>query len=439
MRTLSRIVPAVAAALLAVLPAAATAQQSDASSVDAAILDVLLARGLIDQAQYEELLAMVHDRVESQRGEIELIEGRLARLRAPDVQTSGGQSGKLLFKSPDGKWSLGFKGRIQARVEHLNSEDNTQSGTNISVPRSRIGFEGTAGAENVRYKLEFDINTQKNIVDPSTSGSVTAKSIYIDWGFENGLALLLGQTEYPFGREALTSSANISFAERSIVFSQFEPEYEPLAMLYAKANEGEWEYYAAVSNGEGSGENNTAGTDQNGMRRGARVVWNPLGAVKNDGPAFQTFESGGTLASFGLDDMDNEENSGLNTATPGTDTDTIGYRHPDLRGPGRDHGRDHPSQLERERRPGRGRRRPHAAGRLAVHAQVGGGWPSRGDRLRRRRGSAADHLRPQLLRRPPQREVDARVGQGGHRWRRAGQAERARAVPGDLLGGESGV
>ena len=325
MRTLSRIVPVVAAAMLAVLPAGAAAQQSDATSVDAAILDVLLARGLIDQAQYEELLAMVHDRVESQRGEIELIEGRLARLRAPDVQTSGGQSGKLLFKSPDGKWSLGFKGRIQARVEHLNSEDNTQSGTNISVPRSRVGFEGTAGAENVRYKLEFDINTQKNIVDPSTSGSVTAKSIYVDWGFENGLALLLGQTEYPFGREALTSTANISFAERSIVFSQFEPEYEPLAMLYGKANEGEWEGYAAVSNGEGSGENNTAGTDQNGMRRGARVVWNPLGAVKNDGPAFQTIDSGGTLASFGLDYMDNEENSGLNTATPGTDTDTIGY------------------------------------------------------------------------------------------------------------------
>jgi Phosphate-selective porin O and P len=325
MRTLSRIVPAVAAALLAVLPAGASAQQSDATSVDAAILDVLLARGLIDQAQYEELLAMVHDRVESQRGEIELIEGRLARLRAPDVQTSGGQSGKLLFKSPDGKWSLGFKGRIQARVEHLNSEDNTQNATNISVPRSRVGFEGTAGAENVRYRLEFDINTQKNIVDPSTAGTVSAKSIYIDWGFENGLALLLGQTEYPFGREALTSSANISFAERSIVFSQFEPEYEPLAMLYAKANEGEWEYYAAVSNGEGSGENNTAGTDQNGMRKGARVVWNPLGAMKNDGPAFQTYETGGTLLGLGVNYMDNEENSGLNTATPGTDTDTVGY------------------------------------------------------------------------------------------------------------------
>ena len=40
------------------------------------------------------------------------------------------------------------------------------------------------------------------------------------------------------------------------------------------------------------------------------MVWNPLGAVKNDGPAFQTFESGGTLASFGLDYMVNEDELG---------------------------------------------------------------------------------------------------------------------------------
>src|SRR5262245_28069474 len=88
MRILARFVPALAAALLPVLPPVGAAQQTDATSVDAAILDILLQRGLIDQAQYDELVQMVRDKAESSRSEIDLIEGRLARLRAPDVQTS---------------------------------------------------------------------------------------------------------------------------------------------------------------------------------------------------------------------------------------------------------------------------------------------------------------------------------------------------------------
>jgi len=276
---------------------------------------------------------MVRDRADAARGEIDVIESRLSRLRAPDVQTSGGQSGKLLFKSPDGKWTLGFKGRIQARVEHLNSEDDTQDATNFSVPRARVGFEGIAGAENVKYKLEFDVSTQKKIQDPSAAGSVGARSIYIDWGFENGLAVLFGQTEFPFGREALTSTANISLAERSIVFTEFEPEYEPLAMLHATANEGEWEYYVAASNGEGRDKNNTAGHDNNGLREGARVVWNPLGAMKTDGPAFQTYDSGATLLGLGVAYMRNEESTGLNTATAGVSTASTGYEAQVFSGP----------------------------------------------------------------------------------------------------------
>ncbi|HEX5011887.1 MAG TPA: porin [Planctomycetota bacterium] len=333
MRILARFVPALAAALLAALPAVAAAQQTDATSVDAAILDILLQRGLIDQAQYDELVQMVREKAESSRNEIDVIEGRLARLRAPDVQTSGGASGKLLFKSPDGKWSMGFKGRIQARAESVNSQDSAQDGVNVSVPRARFGFEGNAGAENVKYRLEIDANTQKNLTDPATNGSVTLKQGYVDWGFENGLALLLGQTEFPFGREALTSTANISFAERSIVFQNFEPEYEPLVMLHGTAKGGIFEFQAAMANGEGSTKDNTAGEDNNGLRKGVRVAWNPLGPMKLEGPAFQTCDSGGTLLSFGLDAMENDDSTGLNTETPNSNTRSIDYEAQLMTGP----------------------------------------------------------------------------------------------------------
>jgi phosphate-selective porin len=185
----------------------------------------------------------------------------------------------------------------------------------------------------VKYRLEIDANTQKNLTDPATNGSVTLKQGYIDWGFENGLALLLGQTEFPFGREALTSTANISFAERSIVFANFEPEYEPLVMLHGTANGGIFEFQAAVANGEGATKDNTAGSSNDGLRKGVRFVWNPLGPMKLEGPAFQTYDSGGTLLSFGIDAMQNDDSTGVNTETPNSNTTSIDYEAQLMTGP----------------------------------------------------------------------------------------------------------
>jgi hypothetical protein len=319
--------------LVACLSGGAAAQATDATTLETAILDVLLARGLIDEAQYEELLALARARADDARGEIDLLESRLARLRAPDLQTSGGQSGKLLFKSSDGKWSLGVKGRIQARAEHVDADDDAKDGDNLSVPRSRLGFEGIAGAENVGYKLEFDLNTNKKLENPAKEGTLNLRHAFINWGFENGAQLVFGQTKFPFGREAITSSGNISLAERSIVSSEFFPEYEPLAMLQGTANDGEWEWYVAASNGEGRGKNNTPGDEVNGLRRGARVVWNPLGKFKLDGPAFQTVDSGETRVALGASWMRNADSSALSSATTDVDTESLGLEFQMLSGP----------------------------------------------------------------------------------------------------------
>jgi len=170
----------------------------------------------------------------------------------------------------------------------------------------------------------MDLNTQKKMTDPATEGTVTLRQGWIDWGFENGTDVLLGQTEFPFGREAMTSTANQQFGERSIVFTEFEPEYEPLGWYHGTFNEGKFEFWGAVSNGEGRGKNNTPSTDHNGLRENARVAWNPLGAVKNDGPAFQTYDTGETRLSIGANYMGNRDSAALNTATPGVDTRTAG-------------------------------------------------------------------------------------------------------------------
>ena len=327
-----RCLAATSLALLAFLPTA-RAQSDDSSSVDVAILDVMRARGLIDEAQYAELLAMARAKVDRERGEIDLIQGRLERLRAPDLQTEGGTPGKLKWKSSDGKWSLALKGRIVARVEHLSSDDNTKTVTNFSVPALRLYFEGNSGAENVTYKIEIDGPTSKTASDPATAGVFNLRDGWVNWSFENGANVEMGQFKFPFGREMLTTSAGTDLQERSIASIEFSPEYEPGAMAWGTADNGVFEWYVAAANGEGRSKNNTPGDTKNGLREGVRVVWNPLGPMKLDGPAFQTVDDDSTKVGIGAAYMNNKDSAGLATQTVGSDASTLGFEFGLMSGP----------------------------------------------------------------------------------------------------------
>ena len=318
---------------LAALAGRATAQAADASSVDSAILEILKARGIISPQEYEELAAMVRAQAGQRTGELDVIENSLSRLRAPDVQTTGGTSGKLVFKSSDGIWSMGVKGYIQGRLEDLDSDDDTRDGRNISAARARLAVEGGAGAPNVKYRMEIDASTNSRLVDPATENNVTPRDIYVDVGFLGPNSARIGQFKFPMGREQLTSTSAIAIQDLSIATLEFTPSYEPAAMVLGSALEGVFEYQVAVSNGEGRGRNNTVGDEKDGLRRGARVVWNPLGAIKLDGPAFQTVADGSARLGLGASWMQNRDSQALNTVTADADAITTGLEAGFLWGP----------------------------------------------------------------------------------------------------------
>jgi phosphate-selective porin len=328
-----RLCALVAASALLSLTSTAAAQADDGSRFEHALLDVLRERGLIGDAEYEELVAIARERAASDRVEVDLLESRLEHLRAPDLQVNGGKPGGLEFRSPDGRWSLGLKGRLQTRVESFNSEDSAATGTSFSVNTARLTVEGQAGVENVTYSIEMDIPTNDRIEDPAKDKTAFLRHAYIDWGFDASDALRFGQFKFPFGREGLIPNGSLSLPAVSIASKEFTPSYEPGAMLKGTLDEGHWEYYAAVANGEGANKNNTAGEAGNGLRDGVRVVWNPLGAMKLDEPAFQTVDDGGTKLALGAAWMRNHDSTGLNVATPGADTTSEGLELHLFRGP----------------------------------------------------------------------------------------------------------
>jgi phosphate-selective porin len=322
--------PAICTAALSVM---ASAQNSADSSLETELLNLLREKGIITQEEHDGLLAEAQRRADARGNELTLIESSLSRLAAPDVQARGGTSGKLVFRSPDGKWSMGIKGYVQGRGEDLDSEDDTKDGRNISAARARLAFEGTAGAPNIKYRMEIDASTNSRLVDPATENNVTPRDIYADIGFLGTNSVRIGQFKYPMGREQLTSTSAIAVQDLSIATLEFTPSYEPAAMVQGSALEGVFEYQVAVSNGEGRGRNNTVGEEKDGMRRGGRVVWNPLGAIKLDGPAFQTVDDGSARLGLGASWMQNRDSQALNTVTPDADATTTGLEAGFLWGP----------------------------------------------------------------------------------------------------------
>ena len=341
------VLAAVVAALLLSLSPLSAAQSDDDSNLDVAILDILLERGLIDEAQYEELLALARERAANKASEIDVIEGRLARLTAPDVQVEGGSPSKLEFKSPDGQWSMGISGYIQARAAHRSSEADGRDGDNFSVPRARLIVNGTAGRENIKYKLEVDAGTNStqdsdlDATEPSEQKDARLKDAYIDYGVTERGAVRFGHYKFPFSREELISDAAGQFNERSIASNTFAPKREPGASWQGKGPDGLFEYQFAMANGDGENEPNmvesTALDTGDGLRYGGRFVWYPLGEMKYDAPAFQTLEGGSKLA-LGLAYMVNKDASFLNTVSTalpsdGTDSETVGVEAQWMIGP----------------------------------------------------------------------------------------------------------
>ena len=301
-------------AVLAALTVAAPdafARDDDDRTFDSAILDVLLERGLIDEATYAELIQLAGAQRAEQR-ETDLLKDQLQRLRAPDVATSGGKSGKLKWESEDGKWSLGIKGRIQAQFDAVRGENGNRKAdvNNFGLRRGRLAFSGKAGGDDLTYKFEIDAPTSDK-VNSGAKKDFSVTDMWLNWGLNDGLDFKWGQYKFPFGREVHLSSSSLNLVNESIATKEFAPDREPGAMLYGATEDSIVEWYLGVSNGQGTGVANESGTGSasgaTGMRTGARVVVNPMGKLDKSASALQTVNDGGVLVSLGASYMRNSD------------------------------------------------------------------------------------------------------------------------------------
>ncbi len=233
----------IAAKRIALVVAAVCATMS-APAVYAAdaksLLDLMLKKGVITQAEYDEFLksdAYENQQFKDQRIDQDVSKSvKFVQKREKDgaVKSSG-----LGLVSEDGKNEINLTGRMHFDSRFFNSEFEPSSAANqyrssgqknsdqFEVRRARIGING---------KILNDFSYEM-IWNAASSDSSNIDTGWINYGATKEAQLRIGRFKQPFNLEEQTSSNNIDFIERSYV-NQVNPGKKVGVMLHGIPMDG---------------------------------------------------------------------------------------------------------------------------------------------------------------------------------------------------------
>ncbi len=175
-----------AAALL--LPAAAPDPAMAADGTYRELLDALRDRGVLDPGQYDDLIETLD---ETEAG--------------GDIEIEIGAGGGLEIDSGDDAFAFVLGGRLMVDLAHY-AEDDVDLGNGTELRQARLAVEG------VLYSV-WDYELGVDFAD----GDADVKDAYLGYEGFDFARLQIGQFKEPFSLEEQTSSAALTFMERSLV------------------------------------------------------------------------------------------------------------------------------------------------------------------------------------------------------------------------------
>lgn len=245
--TAKRLAIAVAAVCASLsLPAAAADSK--------ALLDLMLKKGVITQAEYDEFARAAADEAETAAFKEKRLSDDVTKLNNQALKAKDAglvMKNGLGIESADGENSIKLTGRIHMDYRKFGDDAAGDSGyqDKLDIRRARFGFEG-------KFMKDFDYKIFANFGAPSTQGGMSSTDTeldegYIGYKYANGLNFRAGKFKMPFSLEQLTSSNNIDFMERSLG-GQIEGELIPAkqvgAMVFGAPVDGAT-YALALSQG----------------------------------------------------------------------------------------------------------------------------------------------------------------------------------------------
>ncbi len=230
------------------------------------MMDLLLKKGVITQADYDQHIKAAEEAAENRAFKEKRIDQDVAKANAYLLKNA--DSGQVMkngigIQSADGKNSIQLMGRV-----HMDYRSYSDTGAaaasdpftdQLDVRRARLGVRG-----QVDKDWKFEIQGTYGMGSNGMSESTTIVDIaFVDYTANPAAMFRAGKFKMPFSLEQLTSSNNIDFMERSFA-NQNEGEYVPAKetgiMLHGSPMSGV-SYGLALSRGRANKNSQYDGND----------------------------------------------------------------------------------------------------------------------------------------------------------------------------------
>jgi len=215
-----------AATLCASLSAPVFAAADDMKS----LMDLLLKKGVISQAEYDQNVKAAEEAAENREFKEKRIDKDVAK--ANEFLLKNADAGQVMkngigIQSADGKNSIQLMGRLHMDYRSYSSgyasgATKTDTLTDVlDIRRARLGVKGQID-KDFKYEIQGTYGGDNGMGDTSTTLDIA----FADYAVNPAAILRVGKFKMPFSLEQLTSSNNIDFMERSFA-NQNEGEYVP--------------------------------------------------------------------------------------------------------------------------------------------------------------------------------------------------------------------
>ena len=190
--------------------------------------------------------------------------------------------------------SVMLSNRVQLRFSAEDPDDATtlpgatapgdvRSG--FRVRRAKTQLEGWAWRRNLTYEVQMGWAAADS--GPTIGTFSGLEDAHVNWDVwsDGRLNVRGGQFKVPFGRQEMTSSERLQFADRDILSYEFSRSRDVGLMVWGETAGARWEYWLGAFNGGGR---NRASNDNTKLQLNARLSFQPWGDV---GYAEGDFES----------------------------------------------------------------------------------------------------------------------------------------------------
>jgi len=229
---------------------------------------------------------------------------------APALIGRGG-SGHVLWEGESG--SVALLNRVQVRWTNEMPDDRLQLPGTSSPGSSKGSFRIRRAKTELtgwvwRRELTYELQLSWAGAEPGTSTTSPLEDFILNWDASKNqrFQIAVGQFKVPLGRQEMTSSNRLEFADRDLLSGEFSRGRDVGVQLWGLLGKGKVEYRAGIFNGNPAARPEN---DNDKYQFNARLMFQPFGDVRYSESDFESRDGKPLLAVAGEYERNNQHGS----------------------------------------------------------------------------------------------------------------------------------